>query len=143
MHTPLHEALIGKWHVLRQHSISAFEADTEYFPDHTFTSRGAFVFRSPDGKGGTDILCEKFTSKGRWEVNGTKLTERVDSVQLSGLFVYPDIPIRDADLSDERRTTLKAQEDLIEMALNTVETANVVKVESDRIVLSEEKNGSK
>lgn len=143
MQKPLHEVLIGKWHELHHHSISAYEADTEFFADNTFTSRGAIVFRSPDGTGGTDILCEKFTIEGRWEVNGTKLTERVDTVRLSGLFIYPDTPIDEADLTEERRATLKAQGDLIELALNTVETADIVKVEADRIVLYDVKDGSR
>lgn len=141
MQTKLHEALVGTWHATSLRNNIASAVDTEYFPDNSFKSYGAVAFRSPDDHGGEDILCEEFTIEGRWDVDGTRLTENVESVQLSGLYVYPETPIREAEMSDERRARMMAQEDLIEMAMSTVESADIVNVEPDCITFSDGKGG--
>lgn len=142
MQTKLHEALVGTWHIARQHSHSASAVDTEYFPDNSFRSHGAFAFHNADEEGKTDILCDTFTIEGQWSLEGSRLTEYVESVQHSGLFVYPQTPIREAEWDEDRAARVKVQQDLIEMALSTVEWSDIVKVEPDRVTLSDEKSGS-
>lgn len=142
MQKPLQEALVGTWHVARQHSHSASAVDTEYFPDNSFRSHGAFAFYNEDEHGAEDILCETFSIEGRWDLDGSRLTEYVDSVEHSGLFVYPQTPIREVEWDEDRAARVKVQQDLIEMALSTVEWSDIVKVEPDRVTLSDEKSGS-